>query len=77
MPSGIAGALATDGESPTRYEFPICTIALCFPEALLSLKVLYLWIQPVAASIKYNAVRPTVVGMAHYLLPGMEDLKMV
>jgi len=49
----IALVLAMDGECPDRYRFPICTVALCFPEALLSLSILYLRIQPVAASVKY------------------------
>jgi len=29
--------LAKDGECPDCYEVPICTVALCFPEALLQL----------------------------------------
>jgi hypothetical protein len=47
MPSGFltAWVLATDGERPDRYEFPICTIVLHFPEVLLSLNTLYLGIQ--------------------------------
>ena len=53
MPSWTAPVLATDRECPDRYEFPIYTITLCFPEALLSLGRLYLWIQPLAASMKY------------------------
>ena len=31
----------TDGECPDRYKFPICTVVLCFPGALLSLSILY------------------------------------
>ena len=34
-----------------RYECPIYTVTLCFPEALL-LNILQLWIHPVAASMK-------------------------
>jgi len=49
--------VATDGECPDRYRFPICTIALYFPEALLSPSILYLRIQPVAASYSSYAVR--------------------
>jgi hypothetical protein len=45
--------LATDGECPDRYESPICAVALCFPEALLSLSILYLRIHPVTASMSY------------------------
>jgi hypothetical protein len=59
MPSGFLTAcvLATDGERPDHYEFPICTIVLCFPEVLLSLNTLYLGIQLVAASMnKYFVV---------------------
>ena len=45
--------VATDGERFDRYQFFICTVALCFPEALLSPSILYLRIQPVATSMKY------------------------
>jgi hypothetical protein len=36
-----------------RYEVDICTAVLCLPEALLSFNMLYLWIQPVAVSMKH------------------------
>ena len=42
--------------SPDHYELPVRTVALCFPEALLSLSTLYLKIQPLAASMKYLAL---------------------
>jgi len=45
--------LAADGE---LYEFLTCTVALCFPEAFLSLSILYLRIQLVAASIRLNEI---------------------
>ena len=37
MPSGFltARVLATDGECSDHYEFPICTVALCFPKTLV------------------------------------------
>ena len=45
------------GWCPNRYEFPICiVVALCFPEALLSLDILYLWVQAAVASMKYLIV---------------------
>ena len=50
MPSGTV--LATDGECPDCYEFPVCTVALCFPGAL-SLSILYLRTHPVTASMTY------------------------
>ena len=53
MPSGIAHIFATDGGCPDRYKFPMCTVAFCFPEALLSLGILYLRIQPITAPMKY------------------------
>ena len=36
---GTAPVLATDGECPDRYEFPLCTVTLCSSEAL-SLSIL-------------------------------------
>jgi hypothetical protein len=33
--SVTAPVLAADSECPDHYQFPICTVDLCFPEALL------------------------------------------
>ena len=49
--------VATDGECPDRYQFPICIVVLYYPETLLSPSILYLRIQPVAASYLSYAVR--------------------
>ena len=45
--------LVTDRECPDRCKFPIYTVALFFPEPLLSLCRLYLKIQSVAVFMKY------------------------
>ena len=51
--SGTAPVVDTEGGCPDSYDYPICAIALRFPGDLLSLRILYLKIQPVAASMKY------------------------
>ena len=51
--SVTAPVLAADGECPDRYQFPICTVDLCFPEAFKLLSILYFKTQPVAASMNY------------------------